>query len=356
MKQTGLAEPALIGQARDLLAQRRVYDAEQLLLGALARDQGNADLLELLADFYEQIERPEAAARALMRCVEVDPGRSQTYFVLAEVLERLERVHEVVDVYVRLCGVRPDLAVCAFQSRGVPAPYRLPRRSRRRVSRRDRSRYRRRRGCMEQSRRRAGRTRAPCRGARSVHPGARVDPRGFPRCYNLGLLHEEFGEREAALEQFERVLAIDPEHHDAFARIVHANSGAVTTMPSSRGFGRDCKGRLTGRTEVLSFALGSVLDACGRYEDAFAAYAAGNAIARRRAQPYDRAANEREHATLAALFGASWLAAAQPVSTAPLVFVCGMWRSGTTLLERMLGESSVLDVRRRDRLPQSQVW
>ena len=87
----------------------------------------------------------------------------------------------------------------------------------------------------------------------------------------------------------------------------------------------------------MSFALGDALDACGRYDDAFAAYATGNAIARGRAQPYDRGANERDLAQLAARFGASWLSAAPVVSAAPLVFVCGMWRSGTTLLERMLG-------------------
>ena len=94
--------------------------------------------------------------------------------------------------------------------------------------------------------------------------------------------------------------------------------------------------------ETLSFAFGSALEACGRYDEAFDAYAAGNAIARERVPPYDRAAGERELAALATRFGAAWLAEPHSVSAAPLVFVCGMWRSGTTLLERMLGAHPAL--------------
>jgi Sulfotransferase family len=93
---------------------------------------------------------------------------------------------------------------------------------------------------------------------------------------------------------------------------------------------------------VLSFAFGSALEACGRYDDAFDAYAAGNAIVRGRVPPYDRAVGERELAELATRFGVQWLAEPQSVSSASLVFVCGMWRSGTTLLERMLGAHPAL--------------
>ncbi len=338
MKQARLAQQALIEQTRDLLAQRRVQDAEQLLLGALSQDPGNADLLELLADFYEQIQRPEAAARALTRCIEADPARSQAYFALAEALEPLGRLPEIVDVYARLCVVRPDLAAAHF-NRAVYL---------RRVGRLDEavSAYRAAIDLGIDGAADAWSNLGVVLGDLERHAEARaafiqalaLDPQWVPARYNLGLLHEEFGEREAALEQFEHVLALDPEHHDAFARIVHANLGqGDDDAIAARVRSRLNQAASPVAREVLSFALGSALDACGRYDDAFAAYAAGNTISRGRAPPYDRAANEREHATLAALFGASWLSAAKPVSTAPLVFVCGMWRSGTTLLERMLG-------------------
>ena len=69
--------------------QRRVDDARQGSLAALAKDRGNADLLELLADFYEQTQRPDEVAGALARCIEVEPGRAQAYFALAATLEQL---------------------------------------------------------------------------------------------------------------------------------------------------------------------------------------------------------------------------------------------------------------------------
>jgi len=344
MKPARLAERALIKQTRDLLAQRRVHDAEQLLLGALAKDQGNADLLELLADFYEQIQRPEAAARALTRCIEVDPARSQTYFALAEVLERLGRVHEIVEVYARLCVVRPDLAPAHF-NRAVFL---------RRVGRLEEAAdaYRVAIDLGIDGAADAWSNLGVVLGELERHDEARdafvqalgIDGEWVPALYNLGLWHEEFGEREAALEQFERVLAVDPDHHDAFARVVHASEGrgddaVLADRVRLRLQRADLP--LTAR-EALSFALGSALDACGRYDDAFAAYAAANAISRGGAPAYGRATNEHENATLAALFGASWLSSAQPVSANPLVFVCGMWRSGTTLLERMLGSHPAL--------------
>lgn len=81
MMRMGVAErQALIGQTRDLLMQRRVNDAEQVLLSALSQDRDNADLLELIAEFYEQLQRPEDVVRVLNRCIEVEPNPSQVYF------------------------------------------------------------------------------------------------------------------------------------------------------------------------------------------------------------------------------------------------------------------------------------
>ena len=179
----------------------------------------------MLADFYEQIQRPEAAAGALTRCIEVDPARSQAYFALAEALEQLGRVPEIVDVYARLCVVRPDFAAAHF-NRAVYL---------RRVDRLEEAvdAYRIAIDLGIDGAADAWSNLGVVLGELERHDEARdafvqalaVDARWIPALYNLGLLHEEFGEREAALERFERVLAIDPEHHDAFVRVVHASLG-----------------------------------------------------------------------------------------------------------------------------------
>ena len=73
-----------------------------------------------------------------------------------------------------------------------------------------------------------------------------------------------------------------------------------------------------------------------RSEDAFAAFAAGNRESRARVRSYDRAATETLFRQLVTRSDAAWLQGVTPVSDRPLVFVCGMFRSGSTLLEQML--------------------
>ena len=116
---------------------------------------------------------------------------------------------------------------------------------------------------MEQPRRRSGRIERHDEARDAFVQALAIDAQWIPALYNLGLLHEEFGERDIALERFERVLAIDPEHHDAFVRVVHASVG--------RGDGAALVDRVRLRLqtadllpvarEALSFALGDALDA-----------------------------------------------------------------------------------------------
>ncbi|HEU4517196.1 MAG TPA: sulfotransferase, partial [Steroidobacteraceae bacterium] len=75
---------------------------------------------------------------------------------------------------------------------------------------------------------------------------------------------------------------------------------------------------------------------CGRYEAAFGQYAAGNAVSRLRLVRYDRYAVEQGVSKLIESFDRARMDAAGPVSEAPLVFVTGMFRSGSTLFEQVL--------------------
>ena len=90
--------------------------------------------------------------------------------------------------------------------------------------------------------------------------------------------------------------------------------------------------------ENLHFALGKALDDCGRYDEAFEQYALGNAASRMRLSRYDRFLVGQEVGRIIEVgFGPELLARATPASEAPLVFVTGMYRSGSTLIEQVLG-------------------
>ena len=88
---------------------------------------------------------------------------------------------------------------------------------------------------------------------------------------------------------------------------------------------------------AFEFALHKELDDLGEHDDAWAALERGNAVMAKRL-PYDLAAEERLFAGVMRRFDAGFTArpAAQQHGAMP-VFVVGMPRSGTTLLERILG-------------------
>ena len=53
-----------------------------------------------------------------------------------------------------------------------------------------------------------------------------AEPGYIPAMYNLGLLHEEFGDQEKALQLFSEILELNPAYHDALIRIAHAQTFA----------------------------------------------------------------------------------------------------------------------------------
>jgi tetratricopeptide (TPR) repeat protein len=165
-----------------------------------------------------------------------------------------------------------------------------------------------------------------------------LNPTYVPALFNLGLQHEELGERAEALRLFRAILEIDPSRTDALVRIAHAETVAdpagELVKRMRRALRRSNLAPL--ERESLHFALGKALDDGGRYDDAFEQYAAGNAASRPRLARYDRAAVDASVSRVIAEIGPALLARATPVSDAPLVFVTGMYRSGSTLFEQVL--------------------
>lgn len=165
-----------------------------------------------------------------------------------------------------------------------------------------------------------------------------LNPTYVPALYNLALQHEETGDRAEALRLFRAILDIDPSWIDALVRIAHAETvrdpeGDVVKR-LRRALRRSNLEPL--QRESLHFALGKALDDCGRFEEAFGQYRLGNAASVPRLARYDRAAVEASVDRVIAEFGPALMARATPVSDAPLVFVTGMFRSGSTLFEQVL--------------------
>jgi tetratricopeptide (TPR) repeat protein len=168
-----------------------------------------------------------------------------------------------------------------------------------------------------------------------------------PALLNLANLCEDLGRRDEARALYERILERNGTQFEALARYANLHPAS---SPSEKMVGRlqsalaDPRASAAERAS-LGFALGRLLDGAGAYGAAFEAYAAANGASRASVEPpvgrYDRAQQE---ATVSRLIGTSM---ALTRGRAPLperalcelpqpIFICGMFRSGSTLVEQLI--------------------
>lgn len=177
-----------------------------------------------------------------------------------------------------------------------------------------------------------------------------LDPGYVPAQLNLGNLHEERGERDEALACYDRILsgaAEDKGRHgdlccEALARIANLRPPASVADPLFRQLHEAAASAV--RYEVIVranvlFALGRAYDRLEEFDLAFDAYAKANrCLLRQSGRTYDRTHSSRLIDALIESFSA-----ARPVqeratfeSGAAPLFICGMFRSGSTLIEQVL--------------------
>jgi tetratricopeptide (TPR) repeat protein len=174
-----------------------------------------------------------------------------------------------------------------------------------------------------------------------------LDPVYVPALINLANLHEDLGRRDSAAQVYERLLSLIPEDPQALARYAGLKVFASLDDPLI-GRLRAALARpgikMADRASI-EFALGRALDACEAYDAAFDAYRAANRHSRESAGPrfsdYDLNREERSIDRLIAAFPtASRFNAPRMISprTQPPqpIFICGMFRSGSTLTEQLL--------------------
>ncbi|MGH8111552.1 MAG: sulfotransferase [Rhodanobacteraceae bacterium] len=173
-----------------------------------------------------------------------------------------------------------------------------------------------------------------------------LDPTQAWAHYGLGLCLRERGRVADAAASFEHAIAARPDHVDAHYRL-------AVLAPQDR----DPKWlaqleALRPRVAALSlpqriryrFALGRRRENAGDFDGAFAAYAEGNRLQWERlglAQRYPtrEALDARFAARIRDTFGGTWLRGAsrrRPADSRVPIFIVGMPRSGTSLVEHML--------------------
>jgi tetratricopeptide (TPR) repeat protein len=201
-----------------------------------------------------------------------------------------------------------------------------------------------------------------------------IDPKHNLAFNNLGALLEAQGDTDAAKKAYAAAVAIDPRHAEA-----QNNLGAILSAEGDLDDARACfnaaiaaraafvdphfnlstlKRYSSGDPQLpmletlfyqrhklppadrarLAFAVGKARADLGAHERAFKAYAEGNRL-KRESFHYDEQQNERSVEAVLRTFTPKFLAAHRPKgppTADTAVFIVGMPRSGTTLIEQIL--------------------
>lgn len=172
----------------------------------------------------------------------------------------------------------------------------------------------------------------------------RFNERYVPALHNLGNLYEDLGRLEEARTAYAHIMALDKNWFEALGRFATLLPDSIpeddmvrqlrSAVANPRATALDRAG--------LGFALGHLLDARQRYPEAFDAYRRANAESRASVPAevgvYDHQRQENVVTKLinAPLVGRTLSSPSAPDGRPQPLFVCGMFRSGSTLVEQLL--------------------
>lgn len=177
-----------------------------------------------------------------------------------------------------------------------------------------------------------------------LHAALAAAPGYPPALLNLGNLHEERGRRDDAIACYRRLLSLGlaqtgTHGYQALARLAGIERPATPQDPLYRQLESAARSPAPLEDAVradLWFALGRMRDALGEHAAAFDAFVHGKHLAHRGHRPYDpERASRLTRALIDAPAGLSLAPSASDAGPEPL-FICGMFRSGSTLVEQVL--------------------
>lgn len=174
---------------------------------------------------------------------------------------------------------------------------------------------------------------------------ARLMPREVRLRMSIGHIHKTLGRRAESEATYKEALAIDPRDAEAYWSLADLKNYRFSDseVVAMQGLLAPERPQRPGDAQ-LYFALGKALEQREQYPQAFSYYAQGNAR-RRLEAPFSIEAFERRSAQIQAVFSAEFFAAHAAngnLSAAP-IFIVGLPRSGSTLIEQILASHSEVE-------------
>lgn len=159
-----------------------------------------------------------------------------------------------------------------------------------------------------------------------------LKPRYSNAFFNMGNLAEQDGQRDEAKRLFEKCLDIDPNNQLALARLADAHKFKSDSDPLLNKLQTSAS---TSNDSDLHYALARAYEQLGQFELAWTHFSRANEIDAQVFPVYDKERTEAFFQEIQDQCTAQWLAGFSGQSHVT-VFISGMFRTGSTLLEQIL--------------------
>jgi tetratricopeptide (TPR) repeat protein len=303
-------EPPDLSDAIAALADNRLAVAEAMLRRRLSQAPHDVVAVRMLADAAKRGGDHAEAERRLAECLDIAPGYAAARYDLAQLLFVQHRNSEVLPLVERLLATEPrNIDYLSLKAQVL-----------RLIGRNDEA-----IALMEQ--------------AVADHPDENL------AWLLRGHLLREVGQQERAIEMYRQALKIRPQSGRAYASLANLKTFRFTPEDLATMQEQAARGAIRGADRThLEFALGKALEDEGQFAASFEHYARGNAL-QRAAIGHDADAMTADVQRAKAFYTSRFFAERSgwgSVRPDP-IFIVGMPRSGSTLLEQILASHSQVE-------------
>jgi len=289
------------------ISRNQLEEAAGYFRQALKLQPDSIDALNRLGVIQLTLAKPKEAAAAFSKMVELQPDNPEPYFNLGIALYDQGKLNEAVTIFRRVIELKPDY---------VAAHYNL-------------GNFFMEQGKLDEA-------------IESFNKAMELKPDYAEASCNLGLLYKELGQTDDAVASFKKSLSLKPDYVRAYkglSLIVKYTEENHITKTMESLYAR--KGISGVDRKDLGFALGKTFEDLGDYEKSFDYILEANRL-KRKSYNYSIQNDYDLFARIKEVFSPEFFAA-HPNSgfkDKTPIFILGMPRSGTTLVEQILASHS----------------
>jgi tetratricopeptide (TPR) repeat protein len=320
------------------LALNRIEDAVARYERALAIDPDHAEANFGLASALHGLQRHEDAITRYEKALAIDPDYAEANYGIATALQALKRYDKAILFYEKALAVDPEYAEANY---GIATALQALNRHDRAIGFYEKA------LAVDPSHVEANdglgtALRALDRHDEAIpfYERALATRPGYGAAHNnLGVTLQQMGRLDEARLAFERAVGLEPRRPGFYCNLFDTKKITVGDrhLAALEALVRDAAS-LPGDDRIqLHFALGKALADVGEHQRSFDHFLEGNALKRRQVE-HDEAAAMRMFERIRAVFGAELMRskAGQGDPSSLPVFILGMPRSGSTLIEQIL--------------------